>query len=218
MRKIRFIVLALLALAMMAMMAGCGKSEDKGDDSKTTTKAVETKAPETEAPETEAPETDAPETEAPVQEIHLSLNVYANHGKDAFKGEPITVTEDGTYTVVFDCATAGTDYLGEFGALYISDYDVLCGKVAESTISSAQITYDKVVVDGKEMTVTNTDAAEAVNSSDIFDTGKPMNAWDGSVIADDEYTLNKEDFAISFNQDNVQKVEVTFTLSDIQWR
>ena len=233
MRKIKLFAGCLLAAALMATCVGCGSDDSTTSTATNTTTTAEetttveetTEAPvETDAPEDETEEetTEAPNEEPAAQEINLSLCIYANHGESVPEvGTPVTVTEEGTYTVVFDVVNdlsdlSVTEDIGEFGSIYIKDYDVMSGLAATSPVASCTIVYDSVVVDGDELTVVDTEPAEAVNASGIFDTGKPMNGWDGSVIDESQYTLNGN--SISFaGHEAAMKVEVTFTLSDIVW-
>lgn len=149
----------------------------------------------------------------------LSLNIYSIGG-GAEKGQPVTVTGEGQYEVSFDMATdlsdagkeAGVTAIKDFGAIYISDDSALT--TGESPVSSCKIKYDAVIVDGTELTVTQTEPKEAVKSNGIFDTGDPLNAWDGSVV--EEITTDPTAFTVNFTTvENPQKITIKFTLSDI---
>lgn len=120
----------------------------------------------------------------------------------------------------FDIATdlsdsgkdAGVTSISDFGAIYISDDDALT--VGYSPVSSCKIKYDAVIVDGTELTVTQTEPKEAVKANGVLDTGDPLNAWDGSVV--EEITTDPNKFAIKFTTvENPQKITVKFTLSDM---
>ncbi len=157
-------------------------------------------------------------------EIALALNVYfndsdANYFSNEY-GSDITVSEDGTYTVEFDCSkdlssnakNAGVAGLNNLTAIYIKDHSVTKGLAKKSPLVSCNIIYDEVIVDGNSYKV-NMDAPKAaMKASGIFDTNDPINSWDGSVIEEvtvDNHVLNFTDL------ENPQKVTVTFTLSDL---
>ncbi|MCM1307357.1 MAG: hypothetical protein NC223_02025 [Butyrivibrio sp.] len=151
----------------------------------------------------------------------LALNIFAFGGSSsAEKGQPVTVTGEGQYEVSFDMATdlseegkaTGATGIKDFGAIYILDESSLT--TGESPVSSCMIKYDAVIVDGTELTVTQTEPKEAVKSNGIFDTNDPLNAWDGSVV--EEVTTDLNAFTVNFTTvENPQKITVRFTLSDI---
>lgn len=157
-------------------------------------------------------------------EIALALNVYYNDNELSYfsneYGAPITVSGDGQYTVVFDCASdlsdkatsAGVTGLSNLTAIYIKDYSVTQGLSKKTPLTSCDIIYDEIKVDGQSFTV-NMDAPKAAQkASGIFDTNDPINSWDGSVI--EEVTVT--DHVLNFTGvENPQKVEVTFTLSNM---
>lgn len=159
-------------------------------------------------------------------EISLALNVYYNDGEAGYfnneYGQPITVSGDGTYTLSFDADTdlsedakaAGVTGLNNLTAIYIKDHDVTLSLSAKSPLVSCDITYDKVVVDGKELTITRPGPKAAMKASGIFDTNDPINSWDGSAVEGvtiDNHVLNFEDL------ENPQRVEVTFTLENLEF-
>ena len=122
---------------------------------------------------------------------------------------------------MFDCATdfssiatgAGVDSLFGVGSIYIKDYAVTMLEATKTPVTSCMIRYDKILLDGVELTITNSDFKEAMKGSGVLDTGDPVNAWDGSAVA--EATANS-DFSISFaGNDAPKKIEVTFTLSGL---
>lgn len=158
-------------------------------------------------------------------ELRLALNAYYSDQTHSYfgndVGQPVTVHGDGQYTVVFDCATdlsqaaatAGVDSLAGVGSIYIKDYAVTMLEATKTPVTSCQIRYDKIVLDGVELTITNADFKEAVKGSGVLDTGDPVNAWDGSAVA--EATANS-DYTISFAGNAApKKIEVTFTLSGL---
>lgn len=156
--------------------------------------------------------------------LRLALNVMWNDNAlgcyNNETGEAITVTEDGTYTLTFDCAnmSEATKALGVTGlnnltSIYIKDYDVTLGEAVRSNAVAAQIRWDKITVDGVELTITNGEFKDAMKSSGIFDTNDPFNAWDGNCVA--EVTTDTENHVLNINMDNPQTVSVTFTVSGL---
>lgn len=166
-------------------------------------------------------------TEA-VKEIRLALNVYFNDADREFynnevSSDVITVSSNGQYTLTFDCATdlsqsaidAGVDGLSKLTSIYIKDQDVTEGNATESPLETCDIMYDKIVVDGQEMTINQTEPKSALKSSGIFDTNDPVNAWDGSAIDEIKCSNYVADFS---TVENPSKIEVTFTLSNIKFK
>ena len=163
---------------------------------------------------------------AGANEISLAVNVYYNDNDHSFfsneYGEPITVTGDGTYTLTFDCeedlsdaaAKAGVDSLSKMTAIYIKDHAVTLGQEKKSKLVSCNIMYDSVVVDGVELTVTQTEPKSALKSSGIFDTNDPINSWDGSMVEEVSVKKHVADFT---TVENPKTVEITFTLSDMEF-
>lgn len=157
-------------------------------------------------------------------EIALALNVYYNDSELSYYtnecGSAISVSEDGTYTLSFDCATdlsskakdAGVTGLNNLTAIYIKDDSVTKGLSKKSPLVSCDIIYNSVVVDGVSYTVNMDAPKSAIKASGIVDTNDPINAWDGSVI--NEVTVT--DHVLNFSElPNPQKIEVTFTLSNL---
>lgn len=157
-------------------------------------------------------------------EIELALNVYYNDNDISFfnneYGEAITVVGEGTYTVSFDCGTdlseaavkAGVKGLNNLTAIYIKDQAVTLGDAKKTNLESCDIFYDRIVVDGVELTVNMTEPKSALKSSGVFDTNDPFNSWDGSMV--EEVTVSNHVLNISAVE-NPQRVEVTFTLSNM---
>lgn len=158
-------------------------------------------------------------------ELRVALNVYYTDqvhqyfGNDV--GQPVTITGDGQYTVVFDCATdlsaaatgVGVESLAGVGSIYIKDYAVTMLETTKTPVTSCKIRYDKILLDGVELTITNSDFKEAMKGSGVLDTGDPVNAWDGSSVA--EATANS-DYTITFDGNAApKKIEVTFTFEGL---
>ncbi|MCD7766784.1 MAG: cellulase family glycosylhydrolase [Lachnospiraceae bacterium] len=156
--------------------------------------------------------------------LTLALNVYYNDDALGYYsneyGSAIEIEEDGQYTLVFDCAedlsdaaiAAGVTGLNNLTAIYIKDHDVTLGNASKTPISSCDIFFDSVVVDGIPLTITQTESKSAIKSSGILDTNDPLNSWDGSQV--EEVTVTDHVLNI-VGIDDPQKVEVTFTISNL---
>lgn len=162
-----------------------------------------------------------------VSEIKLALNVYYNDSEHGYfsnevSAKIITVDKEGQYTLTFDCAAdlssaaadAGVTSLSNLTAIYIKDYDVTCGNTSTSPLKSCDIMYDKVVVNGEELTITQTEPKSALKDSGIFDTNDPVNSWDGSSVEEVKCSGNVANFSTI---ENPTTVEVTFTLSNMEF-
>lgn len=158
-------------------------------------------------------------------EMDLALHVLYNDSQKQYwgceTGTPVTVNGDGTYTVSFDLSkdlsaagkNAGITEINKLTAIYIKDIDVTEGSSKRSPIDSAEIRYDSVKVNGTELTLNTNAFASAMNGT-VFDSGKPVNAWDGSVVEE----VTASDHTASFT--TVSKpttVEVTFTLKNVKF-
>ncbi|MBD5157568.1 MAG: hypothetical protein HDT13_08050, partial [Butyrivibrio sp.] len=160
-------------------------------------------------------------------EIKLALNVYYNDSEHGYfsnevSAKTITVDKEGQYTLTFDCAAdlssaaadAGVTSLSNLTAIYIKDYDVTCGNTSASPLKSCDIMYDKIVVNGEELTITQTEPKSALKDSGIFDTNDPVNSWDGSSVEEVKCSGNVANFSTI---ENPTTVEVTFTLSNMEF-
>lgn len=159
-------------------------------------------------------------------EVSLGLVVLYNDESHKYwgaeVGEIIKITDNGQYTVKFDCSkdlsaaakNAGITSIANLTAIFIQDQAVHNGEAAETPLLSAKITWDKIVVDGKEMTITNPGPKNALKSG-VFDTGDPVNAWDGSAI---EGVTSTGDHVANFTAGPAQTMEVTFTLTDVEFK
>ncbi len=162
-----------------------------------------------------------------VNSITLALNVYYNDNKNEYWGNEysdatITVSESGQYTLTFDCSkdlsdtakAAGVSTLSRLTAIYIKDHDVTLGNATVSPLESCDIMYNKIVVDGVELTITQTEPKSALKSSGIFDTNDPINSWDGSAVEEVSCISN----IASFVDMDPTTIEVTFTLTNMQFK
>ena len=100
--------------------------------------------------------------------------------------------------------------------MYIQDVATLDGTASESPVATADIVYNSIKIDDKELTIADTNPASAVKANGAFDTNKPVNGWDGSVVADTDIVWDQTNHLVKFaGVDSVQKVSVTFTLSNV---
>lgn len=227
----------VLALGLMCSFTACGSSNDAA----TATTAATTAATEavaeatteattttTEATTTTTETTTTTTTEA-AAEIKLRLNVLYNDSDSNYystevSADEVTVTENGQYELTFDCATdltdnaktAGVRNLQHLTAIFVYDQAVRDGSEAASPLKTADIRWDKVVVDGVELAVTNSDFKSALKSNGIFDTNDPINSWDGSAV---EGMVEAGEHVLDFaDNENPQKITVTFTIDNLEFK
>ncbi len=162
-------------------------------------------------------------------EIKLRLNVLYNDSDSNYystevSADEVTVTENGQYELTFDCATdltdnaktAGVRNLQHLTAIFVYDQAVRDGSEAASPLKTADIRWDKVVVDGVELAVTNSDFKSALKSNGIFDTNDPINSWDGSAV---EGMVEAGEHVLDFaDNENPQKITVTFTIDNLEFK
>ncbi len=150
--------------------------------------------------------------------MEIAINAYYNDSEHEFynncRGESVIVSGNGTYTLSFDCdehlikaaVDAGVDSLSGVGAIYIADVEGRNG-----LLSSCDIFYEAVLLDGQELTITQTEPKSALKTGDRFDTNDPVNAWDGSAVSE----AVAQDYMVSFEgYENPKTITVTFTLSN----
>ena len=171
-------------------------------------------------------------------ETNLGLRLYyfdeaANsYNYTDVAADRVAVKADGEYTLTIDAdkdlndiakkalADAnGNACINHIASLYIMDADVALQKLTKSQIQSGNIIYKKFVVnDTKEIEITNKEA-KSVMSGTTFDTGNPLNVWDGSVISSGIESKTSSEGAqyLDFASDigSVKKISVTFTLSGL---
>lgn len=217
------ILACVLCGIMVFGMAACGNNN--GDTEKKNTE--ESKVSESQKESEKESESESDSDKVTEQKLQLSLNVLFNDSELGYYGNEtgavIEVTEDGQYTLTFDCAkdlsedgkTAGVTGLNNLTAIYIKDYAVTTGELTQSNLKTCNIRWDKVVVDGQELTITNSEAKSGIKSSNIFDTNDPLNAWDGSAV--EEVTTDTTNHVLNINLENPQTITVTFTLSELEF-
>lgn len=223
-RNLRILALIFCTIMMFGLCA-CGGEDDSKDANKESQTTEDAKKGTDEDVKKEEPSEDEGNKIEPGT-LQLALNIMYNDGDCAYygneTGDVIEVKDNGQYTVKFDfdknisdaAKAAGIISINNLTAIYIKDYGVTSGAISASNLTSCDIKYDKVVVDGKELTITNTEAKPAMKSSGIFDTNDPFNAWDGSAVKE---VITDEDAHV-LNVDGIDKpktVEVTFTLSNL---
>ena len=154
--------------------------------------------------------------------LRVALNVLYNDTTlsctNNETGEPIEIRGDGQYTVSFDCSnnlsdsakTMGVTALRNLTAIFLYDQDVRDGTLKTSNVVSCEIRWDKIVVNGQELTITNSEFKSAMKSTGIFDTNDPLNAWDGSSV--DEVTVDTENHILNINVENPTTITITFTI------
>lgn len=136
-------------------------------------------------------------------------------------GASVAITGDGQYTVTFDCANLseattvlGVNSLSNLTSIYIKDADVTAGTLVQSNVASCEVRWDSIVVDGVELTITNSEFKTGMRGT-IFDTTDPINAWEGSCVQ--EIVWDETNHLVSFAQENPQVITVTFTVSNLVW-
>ncbi|MBP5185014.1 MAG: glycoside hydrolase family 5 protein [Lachnospiraceae bacterium] len=230
MKRIR--LTAILMIIVMCL-AACGKTTPTGTPSGAPTDApsnpTDTPAPPTPALEILNGALDGSDTSEAVAGttknfIKVSINVYYNDAElDYFKNEAgnvLYISKEGTYVLTFDCdkdlsedaKALGVSTLSNLTAVYLLDAGAADG--AQSPLKAANIKYEKVVVDGKELTITNSEPKSAFKSSGIFDTNDPINSWDGSAVEEvavSEHVLNFTD------PTRPKTISITFTLDGFVW-
>lgn len=170
--------------------------------------------------------------------MNVAVNIYYNsagiNGKYSSieYGTPVEVTGDGQYTATFDLSKdlseagkeAGIKDINQVTAIYLQDYDVSMGNIAKSNVvdqknKKLKIKWDKILVNDQEMTITkngsDSEGKNAMNGTK-FDTGSPINGWDGSDIA--EATQDTSLHAASFTVADPTKISITFTLTNVVFR
>lgn len=159
----------------------------------------------------------------------LNLGLYVLYADEALNywgteiGDSIKITESGQYTLSFDFGTqasadalaAGVTAIENLTAIYLKDKDVMDGVLEKSNLNSAFIKWDKIVVDGVELTITNGELKNALKSSGIFDTNDPINSWDGSAV--EEIVWDKTKHVVSINMEKPQKITITFTIQGLEF-
>lgn len=220
--KLKKIISMFLCASMVLCLGACGGSSTETNDSGS-------KNEQESSTDTSTTKKDPFEGVDLTNTLMLALNVMYNDQDAQYFGNEvgpaIQVTGEGQYTVTFDCNTDLSDSaklaamrsLTNLTAIYIKDYAVTQGKLGASNLVSCDIMYDKVVVDGVELTITQTEPKNAIKTSGIFDTNDPINGWDGSAVKEADITDETNHVANFTTVENPKKIEVTFTLSNLKF-
>lgn len=159
--------------------------------------------------------------------LKLALNVYYNDSTHAYfkneNGKPVEITGNGQYTVTFNCdddltrsaVDVGVKSLSNIGAIYIKDYRVTESKLTQSGLASCDIMYNKITVDGVDLTITQTAPKSGIKNTGVFDTNDPINAYDGSCVKEVTTKSNVINFS---GIKNPKKITITFTISNLVYK
>ena len=157
--------------------------------------------------------------------LRVALNVLYNDSTlgctNTEYGPYVEIYEDGTYTVTFDCTmhlsessrNMGVTGLDNLTAIFLYDHQVRTGAQMASGVTACEIRWDSVVVNGQELTLTNSEFKSALKANGIFDTNDPLNAWDGSSVA--EVTVDTENHVLNIDVDDPVTITVTFTIQGL---
>ncbi len=223
----RKILSVLLAGALVCSLAGCGGTQESSTSESESKSAESSEGTQDDTTDTSEEESEE-ESEAAVEQVlRVALNVYYNDQELNYYGnelsDVIEITEEGQYTLTFDCAEnlsedaieAGVTGLNNLISIYIKDYDVTAGNISSSNVATCDIFYDSIVVDGQELTINQTEAKTGIKASGIFDTNDPVNSYDGSAV--DETTTT--DYVLNFTTvEDPQVITVTFTISNLSFK
>lgn len=157
---------------------------------------------------------------APKGGVNVAVGAYYNDAEHSYYGndtsDTVTLMGDGTYTITFDCSKhlsqaakdAGVTDLTGIGALYLFDVTSKSG-----VLSSCDIHWDEIVIDGVTMTVKEHAPKSALKANGKLDTNDPLNAWDGSYV--EGVVENKTTYNVEFPDGmKPQVITITFTISN----
>ncbi len=219
--KLKKLLSMFLCASMVICLGACGGSSESNEESTTPKEQESSTTSNTDNDDDPLADIDLTKT------LVLALNVMYNDNDAQYYGNEIgpyiEVTGEGQYTVTFDCDAdlsdtakrAAMKSLTNLTAIYIKDYAVTQGALGASNLVSCDIMYDKVVVDGVELTITQTEPKSAIKTNGIFDTNDPINGWDGSAVEEAAITDETNHVANFTTVENPKKIEVTFTLSNL---
>ncbi len=157
--------------------------------------------------------------------LRVALNVLYNDSvlgcTNTEYGPYVQIVEDGTYTVTFDATmhlsessrNMGVTGLDNLTAIFLYDQAVRDGDQPTSSVTACEIRWDSIAVNGQELTITNSEFKSALKASGIFDTNDPLNAWDGSAVA--EVTTDTENHVLNINVEDPVTITVTFTIQGL---
>lgn len=162
--------------------------------------------------------------EGPLYEsvLRVALNVLYNDSvlgcTNTEYGPYVEIYEDGQYTVTFDCTMhlsessqkMGVTGLDNLTAIFLYDHMVRTGAQMTSSVTACEIRWDSVVVNGQELTLTNSEFKSALKANGIFDTNDPLNSWDGSAV--EEVIVDTENHVLNIAVEDPVTVTITFTI------
>ena len=139
-------------------------------------------------------------------------------------GETVKVYGDGTYTLTYDIAqhqsdaakALGIDTINNLTAIYLKDVDAHSGEIQQSAFRYCRLKWEKVEINGQEMKlVENRPATLApINGSGVFDSGKPVNSWEGNDI---EGVAVSDHTAVFTDIEKPTSVTLTFTITQVMY-
>lgn len=137
-------------------------------------------------------------------------------------GETVNIRSNGTYTLTYDISqhqsetakAAGIDTINNLTAIYLKDVDVHSGAIPKSSFRHCLLKWEKIEINGQEVKLSDdrTEYLSPINASGVFDSGKPVNAWEGSDI---EGVSASDHTAVFSNIEKPTSVTLTFTISQI---
>ena len=139
-------------------------------------------------------------------------------------GETVKIMENGTYTLTYDIAkhqsedakSLGIDTINNLTEIYLKDIDVHSGEIPQSAFRYCRLKWEKVEINGQEMKLSGDRKIwlKPINTSGVFDSGKPVNAWEGNDI---EGVAVSDHTAVFTDIENPTCVTLTFTISQIMY-
>lgn len=140
-------------------------------------------------------------------------------------GETVTIRSNGTYTLTYDISqhqsetakAAGIDTINNITAIYLKDVDVHSGALPKSAFRHCMLKWEKIEINGQEVKLSDdrTEYLSPINASGVFDTGKPVNAWEGNDI---EGVSVSDHTAVFSGVEKPTSITLTFTISQIMHR
>lgn len=96
------------------------------------------------------------------------------------------------------------------------DIEVHKGDISKSVIRSCKLKWDNITVNSEELALTaeGSIAFNPINRNGVFDSGKPINSWEGNDVEGVSVTDNTATFS---GISNPTKISITFTISEIMF-
>lgn len=137
-------------------------------------------------------------------------------------GETVKVYGNGTYTLTYDIAqhqsdeakALGIDTINNLTAIYLKDVDVHSGELQQSAFRYCRLKWEKVEINGQERKLVEDRPATLtpINGSGVFDSGKPVNSWEGNDI---EGVAVSDHTAVFTDIEKPTSVTLTFTITQV---